>query len=205
MLDSVGRQKAQERTRGFQASRTEWAVSSWEAGLAIAEGCCAAPGWGGEALLKERPLTGHGSGPCGHPGHGAPGAHGRPSSEPCAECPPPRGGSIYWTAGQLGPWSTPPHPSPVARQVLSPGEDSSCSPCLGFRFPTVGSQGCCEVLGEPASGQFAAPTSPTPSTLPQPPGPSFKSSIPGSCCSLGLAAPHLVNIYSSFKSSFLLP
>lgn len=30
MLDSVGRQEARERTRGFQASRTEWAVSSWE-------------------------------------------------------------------------------------------------------------------------------------------------------------------------------
>lgn len=52
MLDSVGRQEARERTGGFQASRTEWAVSSWEAGLAIAEGHCAAPGWGGEPFPK---------------------------------------------------------------------------------------------------------------------------------------------------------
>lgn len=34
--------------------------------------------------------------------------------------------------------STPPHPSPVARQVLSPGEEGSRFPCLGFRFPPVG-------------------------------------------------------------------
>lgn len=34
---------------GSQASRAERAVSSGEAGLAVAAGRCAAPGWGGEA------------------------------------------------------------------------------------------------------------------------------------------------------------
>ena len=52
---------------------------------------------------------------------------------------------------------------------------------------------------------FPLPLPTTTSTLLQPLGPSFKSSIPGPFCSLGLATPYLVNTYSSFRSSFLLP